>query len=194
MDNSGIPKVKQKPISLIPTCEEDLQAFRRLAEIKTDIVSLVEKGYCLFISSKFTGNGKTSWAIKIMLKYFNDIWAGNGFRVRGMFVHVPTLLIQLKDFNNPLSKEYRDNLINCDLVIFDDICASGMSAYDFTQLLSYIDQRTLNGKSNIYTSNVLLNELRNTVGDKLASRISVAESIVLRGKDERYGSANTDTE
>ena len=192
MDNSGIPKVKQLPVQLTATCEEDLISFRRLAQIKSNIAELVSNGYNLSITSRHTGNGKTSWAIKIMLKFFNDIWAGNGFRVRGMFVHVPTLLLQLKDFNNPLSKEYRDNLMNCDLVIWDDVSAGGMSAYDYTQLLSYIDQRTLNNKSNIYTSNVIATDLDKTLGERLASRIKSAESIVLIGKDERYDSSNSD--
>ena len=194
MDNSGIPKARQLPVQLVVSCDEDLQSFRRLAEIKSNIVELVDKGYCLCISSKHTGNGKTSWAIKIMLRYFNDIWAGNGFRVRGMFVHVPTLLLQLKDFNNPLSKEYKDNLVNCDLVIWDDISAGGMSSYDYSQLLSYIDQRSLSNKSNIYTSNVNTDDLSKQIGERLASRINASENIVLFGKDERYGSSNTNTQ
>lgn len=193
MDNSGIPKARQLPDELVPTCNEDLISFRHLAQIKSNIVELVKAGYNLCIVSNNTGNGKTSWAIKIMLKFFNDVWAGNGFKVRGMFVHVPTLLLQLKDFNNPLSKEYRDNLMNCDLVIWDDIASNGISNYDYTQLLSYIDQRTLNKKSNIYTSNVADN-IQNILGERLASRINASEIIKLYGKDERYGSSNSNIE
>lgn len=193
MDNSGIPKVRQMPAELTPTCIEDLASFRHLAEIKTNIAKLVENGYNLCIVSNNTGNGKTSWAIKIMLRFFNDVWAGNGFRVRGMFVHVPTLLLQLKDFNNPLSKEYKDNLMNCDLVIWDDIASSGISNYDYTQLLSYIDQRILNKKSNIYTSNVA-DDMNRIMGERLTSRINSSEIVRLHGKDERYGSSNSNIE
>lgn len=193
MNNSGIPKVRQIPDELVPTCNEDLIAFRHLAQIKSNIAELVSNGYSLCIVSNNTGNGKTSWAIKIMLKFFNDVWAGNGFRVRGMFVHVPTLLLQLKDFNNPLSKEYRDNLMNCDLVIWDDIASSGISNYDYTQLLSYIDQRVLNKKSNIYTSNVA-DDMNRILGERLTSRVNASEVVRLYGKDERYGSANSNIE
>lgn len=192
MNNSGIPKSKQIPSSLIPQGDNDLESFMRLKEIKDNIVDFVSKGKNVYIYSKSTGNGKTSWAIKLMLKYFNDIWAGNGFRVRGVFVHVPTLLLQLKDFNNPLSKEYRDNLLNADLVIWDDIASTSMSAYDYTQLLSFIDSRMLNDKSNIFTSNISYN-LSKVVGDRLASRIESAEQIEICGRDMRYGSSNTDT-
>lgn len=194
MNNSGIPKARQIPIQLKATCEQDLKSFRRLAEIKSNILDLVSKGYNLCISSEHTGNGKTSWAIKIMLKFFDEVWAGNGLKVRGIFVHVPTLLLQLKDFNNPLSKEYKDTLMNCDLVIWDDITSVGNSSYDYNQLLSYIDQRVLNNKSNIYTSNVLPNSLYKSVGEKLASRINMSENIILIGKDARYGSSNSDIE
>lgn len=193
MDNSGIPKVRQLPDELVPTCNEDLISFRHLAQIKSRIVELVKDGYNLCIVSNNTGNGKTSWAIKIMLKFFNDVWAGNGFRVRGMFVHVPTLLLQLKDFNNPLSKEYKDNLMNCDLVIWDDIASSGISNYDYAQLLSYIDQRILNKKSNIYTSNIA-DDMNKILGERLTSRINASEVIRLYGKDERYGSSNSNIE
>ncbi len=194
MTRSNLPKAKQLPTKLKPTCTDDCESFVRLAEIKSHITELVAKGHCLCISSANTGNGKTSWAIKILLKYFDEVWAGNGFRCRGMFVHVPTLLIQLKDFNNPISKEYKDNLLNCDLVIFDDIAANGMSAYDYTQLLSIIDQRILNNKSNIYTTNIPNDVLHEIIGDRLASRVNSAENITLYGKDVRYGSTDTNNQ
>ena len=185
MSASGIPKAKQIPVKLSPNCNEDYESFMRLAEIKNNVVEFVEKGNCLCIASNNTGNGKTSWAIKIMLKYFDEVWVGNGFRCRGMFVHTPTLLLQLKDFNNPLSKEFKDNLLNCDLVIFDDIAATGMSDYDFTQLLSIVDQRLLSEKSNIYTTNLLPENLSQVVGDRLASRVNSSEIITILGKDRR---------
>lgn len=194
MTASGIPKAKQIPTKLSPNCQEDYDSFIRLAEIKSNVVEFVEKGSCLCIASNNTGNGKTSWAIKIMLRYFNEIWAGNGFKCRGMFVHVPTLLIKLKDFNNPVSKEFKDNLLQCDLVIFDDIAATGMSDYDFTQLLSIVDQRLLSEKSNIYTTNLSPDKLATVVGDRLASRVNSSEVITLYGKDERYGSTNTNNQ
>lgn len=178
MTNSDIPKVKQIPISLIPS-EEDYNAFCRLKEIKDNIVDFVDKGSNLFISSKHTGNGKTSWAIKIMLKYFDSIWAGNGFRVRGVFVNVPTLLSKLKDFNNPSLQEYKNKLLTADLVIWDDIASSGISNYDYNQLLIFIDNRLLEGKANIFTSNVSdMSKFKELMGEKLASRVYLSSEIV----------------
>lgn len=189
MDNSNIPKVKQIPQSLTaPAC--DRKAFVRLAEIKKDINEFVDCGCNLYIASAITGNGKTSWAIKLMLKYFDNVWAGNGFRTRGLFIHVPTFLLKCKDFNNKDARfdEIKELLPNVDLVVWDDIASTDVSAYDYSQLLMYIDNRLLNGKSNIFTGNYdERNALEKRVGMKLASRIwsDTTEVVVFDGGDMR---------
>ena len=188
MDNSGIPKNRQYPQELI--ADVDLAQYKQLASIKSNIVDFVESGSNLFICSANTGNGKTSWAIKLMLRYFNDIWAGNGFKVRGLFVNVPTLLLQLKNFSNPLSEEYKQNLMDVDLVIWDEIASSSISSYDYGNLLMFLDYRIAEGKSNIFTSNATSSEeLEKNVGSKLSSRIWNTSTVVqFNGKDRRHGS------
>lgn len=188
MDNSGIPKNKQYPQELV--ADVDLEQYRKLADIKSDIVEFVNDGQNLFICSKYTGNGKTSWAIKLMLRYFNDIWAGNGFKVRGLFVNVPTLLLQLKNFDNPLSEEYKKRLMNVDLVVWDEIASTSISNYDYGNLLMFLDYRISADKANIFTSNATTSEeLEKNVGSKLASRIWNTSMIVqFNGKDRRHGS------
>ena len=186
MDSSGIPEAQQIPLKLTPE-ESDFPQFKKLDAIKKDIVNFVESGNNLYITSNNTGNGKTSWSLKLMLRYFNEIWSGNGFRVRGMFIHVPTFLNKLKNFENPLPEEYKDNIMNCDLVIWDDIASTSLSQWDYSQLLVYIDSRLLSRKSNIYTSNVANeHKLSELVGARLCSRIySNSEIIELTGKDWR---------
>lgn len=189
MDSSGIPKIRQYPIALTPD-EVDYDAFCKLAEIKDDIEPLVHNGeFNLYICSNNPGTGKTTWAIKLLLKYFDSIWAGNGFRTRGLLINVPTLLLQLKDFQNPVSEEYKNNILNSDLVIFDDIAVSGIGQYDYNNLLMYIDNRMLNGKANIYTSNKTTKQsLESVIGSRLASRIWEMSTIIeFRGKDRRNG-------
>lgn len=185
IEQSHIPKSKQYPVIL--QAGVDYNAFCDLANIKDDIVAFVKEGCNLYITSNCTGNGKTTWAIKLMLKYFDNIWAGNGLRVRGIFVHVPTLLNQLKNFNQPLSEEYKQNLLECDLVVWDDIASTDMSAYDHSQLLSYVDQRIFNEKANIFTGNLSeFDTLAKAVGEKLASRIYRTGTVIeFKGKDRR---------
>lgn len=186
MDNSDIPPKKQIPASLVPE-DRDKEAFEQLNDIKLNVVDFVKSGKNLYIWGNHTGNGKTSWALKIMLRYFNDIWAGNGFRVRGKFVHTPSLLLRLKNFSDPLSEEYKNDIMNCDLLILDDIASTGISQYDLSQLLYIIDSRTLNEKSTIYTGNLGFKDLEATLGSKLSSRIwsNNTTTIEIKGSDRR---------
>lgn len=189
MENSGLPKAKQRPILLYLTDDNsgDENAFYRLSDIRKNIVDFVESGKNLYICSDWTGNGKTSWAIKMLHTYFHYTAEGNYENLKGMFVSTTELLIQLKDFNNPLPKSYIDKLKNVDLVVWDDIAVSGMSNYDFSQLYSIIDSRILAEKSNIFTSNQpSVDGFANLMGRRLASRIyNTSEIVELKGKDMR---------
>ena len=188
MENSGIPKKKRVPVQL--DGGRDTLAFHLLADIKDDILTFVNRGESLYIYSEYTGNGKTSWAIKLLLKYFDTIWAGNGFRVRGYFQHVPTLFNVLKDFSNSsneLKNELRHKLETADLVVWDDIASTKISDYDQQQLLMLIDTRVSEGLANIYTGNITSHEaLTKAVGDRLASRIwNLSTLVEFKGKDRR---------
>ena len=189
METSNLPKAKQKPQALnAPDC--DLAAFQRLAYIKDNIVEFVESGGSLYIASEHSGNGKTSWAIKLMLKYFDEIWAGNGLNTRALFISVPQFLLKCKDFGNkdPQFEELKKQIPYVDLVIWDDIASTNISAYDYSQLLMYLDVRVLSGYANIYTGNfpnkdVLLTRL----GAKLTSRVwsETTEVVVFNAMDAR---------
>ena len=184
MENSGLPKKKQVPIML--DGGRDKLAFHLLNDIKTDILRFVNRGESLYIYSEYTGNGKTSWAIKLLLKYFDSIWAGNGFRVRGYFQHVPSLFNVLKDFSKS-HNALKNTLETVDLVVWDDIAASKLSDYDIQQLLIIIDNRVSEGLANIYTGNLTSHEtLQKAVGDRLASRIwNMSTLVEFKGKDRR---------
>ena len=189
MDNSNIPKNKQKPITLYPS-ECDYDAFKRLADIKDNIVDFVEDGRNLYICSGVNGNGKTSWALKILMKYFDQVWDGNGFVPRGIIIHVPTFLVKCKDFKEVDSEfeALKKLLLTVDLVVWDDMAGVTLSNYDYSQLLVFLDAREFSGLANIYTSNIVnRTALENAVGAKLVSRIwgSKTEIIEFRGGDRR---------
>ena len=192
LENSNLPINKYIPDKLIPE-ECDLIAFNRLANIKSDILWFVQSGNNLYITSNHTGNGKTSWAIKLLLKYFNEIWPGNGFNKKGLYIHTPTFLSQIKNsfsVNSSYIHKLKEDLLKVDLVIWDDIASTGLSQFDHSQLLMYIDQRLLAGKSNIYTGNLQETDLYKVLGERLTSRIYDSEVITLYGKDRRYGSTS----
>lgn len=185
-DNSGLPKSKYKPIKLTPQ-PVDKSAFKQLADIRKNIDQFVKEGKNLYICSTTPGNGKTSWAIKMLQTYFHYVAEGNLFNVKGMFISVPNLLIKMKDFDNPNLAEFKENLQSTDLLILDDIAVTGLSQFDYLQLFTLVDNRILAEKSIIFTSNnVTLDDLEKSVGARLASRVWRNSTIIeLRGDDRR---------
>ena len=82
----------------------------------------------------------------------------------------------------------KQQILNVDLVIWDDIAAGKLTDYDHTNLLTYIDQRKLNGKSNIYTGNLNEEELIVALGNRLKSRVwNDSSTVELFGIDRRGG-------
>ena len=187
LEQSNIPESRWYPVVMSPdAC--DYVAFCDLADIKDEMLNFVYRGSNLYLYSTKTGNGKTTWAIKLMLKYFNDVWPGNGFKCRGLFIHVPTLLTRLKNFNalDDELERIKAELPNADLVIWDDIASTELSSYDHSQLLTYIDQRILAEKSNIFTGNLGSPEIVKALGTRLASRVwNSSTRIELKGSDKR---------
>lgn len=185
-DNSGLPKSKYMPIHLRPQ-PNDRRAFDNLADIRENIEEFVEQGKNLYICGATPGNGKTSWAIKMLQTYFHYVAEGNMFETKGMFVSVPDLLLRLKDFNNPVKNEYKENLKSCDLLVLDDIAVTGLSQYDYLQLFTLVDSRMLANKSTIFTSNITsIQELNEIIGERLASRVWGNSTIIeIKGGDMR---------
>ena len=186
MENSGLSKKRQKPIRLNDTYDQ--KAFKLLNDIRLDIVNFVENGESLYIYGKNTGNGKTSWSIKLLLRYFDQIWSGNGFRQRGYFMSVPVFLNQIKNFSDESTRQKLiKTLSTVDLVVWDDIASTKLSDYDAQQLLIIIDQRIADGLANIYNGNLTSHaDLANALGDRLASRIWNTSTLVeFKGKDRR---------
>lgn len=188
MNNSGIPKGRQHPVLLTPA-EIDRPAFIRLKGIKDDILEFVDDGHSLYLYSQKFGNGKTTWAIKLMQQYFNNVWNGNGFKPRAIFVNVPTFLTKIKEGISRKDEDFellRERIPEVDLVVWDDIAATKLSDFDHTMLLTYIDQRKLNNLSNIYTGNLSPSELPSALGNRLSSRVyNDSLTIELKGNDRR---------
>ena len=188
MNNSGIPKNRQYPVTLVAT-KKDLDAFIRLKAIKDNIVEFVRLGQSLYIYSDNFGNGKTTWAIKLVQQFFDEIWAGNGFRCRAIFIHTPTFLTKIKEGISRKDDDFetlKARLLIVDLVVWDDIAATKLGDFDHANLLTYIDQRKLQGLANIYTGNLGATELPAALGNRLSSRVwNDSEPIYFTGADWR---------
>ena len=61
-----------------------------------------------------------------------------------------------------------------------------ITTFEMENLLNFIDNRLIYGKSNIYTSNLMGESLKEAVGNRLYSRIyNNSEVIQFVGKDKR---------
>lgn len=167
----------------------DYSAFVTLREIKDNINSFVKKGGNLLIYSKNTGNGKSEWAKKLILSWFNSIWSSTDFECRGLFISFPKLVFAMKE-NISKPNEYYDyvnqNLANCDLVVWDEINFKDWTPFEQDYMLNVLSQRLFTGKSNIYTTNYGLEDIENKLGTRLASRIvGSSELVEFQGSDKR---------
>lgn len=187
-ERSGLPESMWIPKTLT-TNDIDYDNFKNLANIKSNMADFVNFGMNIYIFSEICGNGKTSWAIKLLLAYFDDIWHIGGFNCKGLFLHTPTFLTQCKQNISKPTKEFeemKDNILNCDLIVWDDIASTKLSDYDYNILLTYIDQRMLGRKSNIFTGNVNEQKCEEYLGQRLKSRIFSSDYIFeLKEQDKR---------
>lgn len=188
MNHSGLPNNLKKKIVLVPD-NNDYDAFVTLADIKDNMKEFVNSGKNLFIYSSNSGNGKTTWLSKLLKSYFNQIWAGNGFRTRGYYIDLPTFFIELKEaINNPNEEldELKEFLKNVDLLCIDSITSITLSEFELNYLMYIVDYRINNNLSTIYASNLDENGLLRFFGTRLKSRIFNNSKIIrFQGKDKR---------
>lgn len=169
--------------------EKDLSAYKKLQAKSEAILNFIEAGNNLYIYSENCGNGKTTWAIRLMYSYFDKIWHKSCFDCKALFVSVPKFLYNCKRSISQDVKGFGElcNLISeVDLVIWDDIGEMKASDYEHQILFQYIDDRINSKKSNIYTSNKNKEQLEDVLGVRLASRIyNCSECIEFLEEDKR---------
>ena len=189
---SLLPKDRLIPTQLrVDADGKDMSAFSRLKKVEDNVVDFINNGNNLYIYSAGVGNGKTSWAIKIALSYLKTPEAifGHGQNIPVLFISVPRYLLELKVNINQKSdyiEQINKTVQNASLVIWDDIGSKNGTEFEISHLLSLIDQRINEGKSNIYTSNLNSVELMQFLGDRIYSRVfNYSECINIVGKDKR---------
>ena len=169
--------------------EKDLQVYKKLQAKSDAILNFIKTGNNLYIYSENCGNGKTTWAIRLMYSYFDKIWHKSCFDCKALFVSVPKFLYNCKRSISQDIKGFEElcNLISeVDLVIWDDIGEMKASDYEHQILFQYIDDRINSKKSNIYTSNKNKGQLEDVLGVRLASRIyNCSECIEFLEEDKR---------
>lgn len=188
---SLISDQQRKYVSLrIDANGTDREEFVQLKDLETNIVSFVNSGKNLYLYSSNCGNGKTSWALRLCQKYIENIWYKTDIECKVLFISVPKFFLMLKDnitHQNDYIKRIKENVNTCDLVVWDDIGTKVGTEFEIENLLSIVNNRIDNGKSNIYTSNMNPEQLNERVGERLYSRIiNMSMNIQLHGADKRH--------
>lgn len=188
VNNALLTEKQQHPIKLYVE-EIDKQSYLKLNDIKHNIRQYVEDGNNLLIYSSITGNGKTQWMLKLLMSYFNAVWAEDDFSIRGLFINVPRFFNELKE-NISKPSEYVEHIkkyvLDAPMVVWDEIGVKNLTPYEHDYLLSYINARLDAGRSNMFTSNLNKEQLLEVLGDRLYSRVINSSDIIeLKGKDKR---------
>ena len=192
MEYSKLLELSKIPKAYIPYKElqapaSDWDAYDQLREIQDDIFNFVQLGKRLYLWSKQCGNAKTTWVTKLMKAYFGKIWAGNAFKRRGYFIHVPTFLQRLKDNISEKNDilEVKEAIREADVVIWDDLAVKAVSDFELEVILSLLDERISNAKSNLVTGNSSRQVMESMLGKRITSRIFAGTVIEFKGKDMR---------
>lgn len=188
VQRSNLPLSKRKEYTLIAD-DCDVQEFRQLQYIQDNIEKFVKESNNLYICGSNAQNGKTSWAINLLLAYYKTVPQGQMDINKGVFVSVPTFLQKWKDSMNnyDINFEYfRNRLQTCDIVIWDDITSNNLSTYDSNVLYTYLNERHLQEKSNIYTGRTSPECIENVVDYSLAQCIKKPGTHVIRLDGEAY--------
>lgn len=152
INNCGQPNAFKFLIKLVPP-KKDVKSFLRLNSIKDDIVNWVNNSSNIFIHSKNNYNGKTTWALKLLYKYFDQVWMYKPFTIMGYYLYIPEFLFKLRDLKYKDTKEFKQIdyiLKHCPLVIWDSINTVKLTPNDQVALDIYLNKRGLNGCSNIF--------------------------------------------
>lgn len=180
------------PLRVLPYPSDPIKEeenFSILSDIERNIIKFVQDGANLYIYSATCGNGKTAWSLRLAQSYIDKIWHNTEMTCKVLYISVPKFLLELKaNISRPSTyiEHIHKYVLTADLVIWDDIGSKLGTEFEIENMLSIINNRLDNGKSNIYTSNIIPENLEQILGPRLSSRVlGMSKQINLLGRDKR---------
>lgn len=161
----------------------DLQAYITLKQL--DIQDFVVNGKSLVIESENTGNGKSSFAKKLLLKYM----AKKVGRINtGYFLSLPIALAEVKEsIQTKETLPYARIFSTVRLLVVDEVAFKKLSEFEEQWLLRMISEREKTpGLATIYTLNSS-QDLKELLGKRLYSRIYVKSQKVKFVEGDKRG-------
>lgn len=149
-----------------------------------------EDGRSLFITGSF-GTGKTHHSISVMKNYIDNLPDScfvQPFSRLPAFITVPELLLKIRSVFSlqKCEDEIVDKYADSPLLVLDDLGAEKTTDFALQTLYIILNRRDGNMLQTIITSNLSLDEVKDRLGDRIASRIAGMCSVLkIVGKDRR---------
>ena len=171
---SGLPKKYFEPQHLVKR-EVDAECWDWLEDVRNNIVEEVQNGLSIVITSSIVGNGKTSWAVRLLQRYLAETALDGRMVEKGRFVVSAQLLTEFGDYNYFQTMqeflERFERLKTCDLLVIDEIGGGSLTKASYPYLYDLVNYRVDNNLSTIYTTNYTDEEIIDLLGQRLYSRI-----------------------
>jgi DNA replication protein DnaC len=146
------------------------------------VKALKEIGEESVVLSGKTGCGKTHLAVAMMRVYKVSVLGAT-------FITAPELLLKIRTAFSPNATETEEGIIrhysDVELLVIDDLGAEKTSEYSITTLYLIIDRRNRELKKTIITTNLTLQEVEETLGARMASRLADMKIIKINMPDYR---------
>jgi len=212
MKTSNIPKkYRNNFLEDLPIKQDNPKAYAVANAYIKNVLDFVERGVGLFFYSVpnaenklGTGTGKTQTASTIANEYIKAriIQHTKGEK---QIDKQPALLIRVAEFQNTYNKQFRGgfeeqeqatNKFNkmmkrmeqAELLILDDISLRSSTEAMTNLLYEILDERYINEKPVIFTSNFPIQKIGEILNPQVQSRIEgMTEPVAFNGKDHRKG-------
>lgn len=207
---ANVPKkYRGTTINNLPFGDDNPRALKIIRKYGLTSVERVDNGVGLYLfgkpsaeNPKGTGTGKTTASIAIINVYLKEriFQEMTGER---QIDNVPAFFMKMAKFQNVYNSQFRGSkdvseanadhyqslkrrMINCDLLVLDDVGLRGITETLQNELYEIIDDRDTNERATIFTSNVPLDQLSDIMSEQLLSRIEgMTVEIPFTGKDNR---------
>ena len=164
------------------------------------ILLIFSFNYCKDYASGFNGKGKSILMrgatglgkTHLSLAIANEVLDKGYYAV---YVSAPSIFSQIDrlHFNYKYDEEQRiiDTLLNCDLLIIDDLGTEFTTPYTQSSIYNIFNNRLLMGKPMIINTNMTMRELESAYSQRFVSRImGECDKLDFVGKDIRAAKKN----
>lgn len=163
---------------------EDLERFKNAVETSRKFIKNFNSGYHNLFFYGTVGTGKSFLSGCVAKELIENGHSVIYFSASGLFDTLSKYKFDYKNTEN-LHKIYED-LFQCDLLIIDDLGTEYTNNIINSELFSMINERHLQKRSTVISTNLSLEDFRNRYSDRIFSRITSNYDICkLTGPDIR---------